>query len=277
VKRLTLAAQKVAAGDLEPRIEVKSQDEIGQLAVAFNQMAGALARDRELRRNLIADVTHELRTPLSVLQGNLEAMLDGVLPTNPEEIASLRDETALLARLVSDLSMLSLAEAGQLKLERIPTDLGALISRSIEPLRLQAESQGINLTAEISPGLPLTNVDSDRIEQVVRNLVGNALRYTPGGGSITVRANPGASGFIQVQVQDTGTGITKEDLPYVFDRFYRAEKSRNRSSGGSGIGLAIVKQLVEAHGGKVWAESAPGKGAVFSFSLPHSSSQAHFN
>lgn len=272
VRRLTQAARGVAAGQLEQRIPVSSKDEIGQLSTAFNQMADTLSRQQELRRTMVADIAHELRTPLSVIQGNLEAMLDGVLPTSPEEIASLRDETALLSRLVSDLRLISLAEAGQLKLERVPTSLVELINRVVEPMRLQAVATNIELTVEVSPDLPLINVDPDRISQVIRNLVANALRYTSAGCCVSIhvdhhKAN-GSSGEVTVQVSDNGPGIPAEDLLYVFDRFYRSDKSRSRENGGSGIGLAIVKQLVEAHGGKVAVESRPGSGASFSFTLP---------
>lgn len=269
VQRLTSAAQKIAAGDLSQRIPTQSQDEIGALATSFNQMADSLAQHEELRRNLIADVAHELRTPLTVIQGNLEAMLDGVLPTSPQEIATLRDETALLARLVADLRLLSLAEAGQLKLERVKTDPAELVARAVEPFRVQAQSSQVELTVEIAPNLPSISMDADRIAQVIRNLLSNALRHTPSGGRVTVTCGRDQSHNLLVMVADTGEGIPPVDLPFVFDRFYRADKSRSRASGGSGIGLAIVKQLVEAHGGQVWAESQPRQGATFGFTLPY--------
>lgn len=268
VQKLTLAAQKIAAGDLQQRIPTQSQDEIGTLAMAFNQMADSLAQHEELRRNLIADVAHELRTPLTVIQGNLEAMLDGILPTNSQEIATLRDETALLARLVADLRLLSLAEAGQLKLERVETDLAELTARAVEPFHLLAQSNQIELVKNIAPNLPSVSVDADRIAQVIRNLLNNALRHTPEGGKVSVTCKQDTRQGILITISDTGEGIPPDDLPYVFDRFYRADKSRSRASGGSGIGLAIVKQLVEAHGGKVWVESQPGQGATFGFTLP---------
>lgn len=268
VQRLTSAAQKIAAGDLSQRIPTQSQDEIGTLAESFNQMADSLAKHEELRRNLIADVAHELRTPLTVIQGNLEAMLDGILPINPQEIATLRDETALLARLVSDLRLLSLAEAGQLKLERVSTDPAELVARAVEPFRVQAQSSRVELTVETAPNLPSINVDADRIAQVIRNLLSNALRHTPPGGQVTVTCGKDKSHNLLVTVADTGEGIPLDDLPFVFDRFYRADKSRSRTSGGSGIGLAIVKQLVQAHGGKVWVESQPGRGATIGLLLP---------
>lgn len=272
VRALTKASRNIAAGDLEQRVSVTSGDEIGQLALTFNQMADALARDQRLRRTMMADIAHELRTPLSVIQANLEAMQDGVLPADPQEIAVLQDETQILARLVADLRLLSLAEAGQLKLELAPTDLSDLVSRSVDHLRVQAEANEVALTVDAPPDLPLLDVDADRLEQVFSNLLGNALRYTPAGGRITVREGirpvEGLSRAVVVEVADTGKGIDAADLPYVFDRFYRADKSRNRASGGSGIGLALVKQLVDAHKGRVWVESEPGAGATFAVALP---------
>lgn len=272
VRAVTAAAQRVAAGDLEQRVPVTTQDEIGQLARSFNQMADALALDRQLRRHMIADIAHELRTPLSVIQGNLEAMLDGVLPAEPQEIASLHEETVLLARLIGDLRLLSLAEAGQIKLERTPTDLGALAGRLVDHLHVQAAANQVTLTADMPPELPLVPADPDRLGQVLSNLLTNALRYTPPGGRITVRArghrDAGQAPTVVLQVTDTGSGIDPADLPYVFDRFYRADPSRTRTGGGSGIGLALVKHLVEAHGGRVWVESQVGQGATFSLALP---------
>jgi two-component system OmpR family sensor kinase/two-component system sensor histidine kinase BaeS len=268
VQKLTSAAQKIAAGDLKQRIPNQSQDEIGTLAIAFNQMADSLAKHEELRRNMIADVAHELRTPLTVIQANLEAMLDGVLPTSPQEIATLRDEAALLTRLVADLRLLSLAESGQLKLERVETNIIELITHAVEPFRLQAQSSKVELNLELASSLSPIELDVDRITQVIRNLLSNALRHTSTGGQVTVTCKHVTSQQLLITVSDTGEGISPDDLPYVFDRFYRADKSRSRSSGGSGIGLAIVKQLVEAHGGKVWVESQPGRGTTFGFTLP---------
>lgn len=273
IRTVTAAAQRIAAGQLEQHVPVTSQDEIGRLAAAFNQMVDALAYDQQLRRTMIADIAHELRTPLSVIQANLEAMLDGVLPADPQEIASLHDEATLLARLVADLRLLSLADAGQLKLEHAPTDLGKVIEKVVAHLQLQAETHGVTIATEVSPTLPLVAADADRIGQVLGNLLSNALRYTPTGGRITVCAfaevERNTESVVVVEVTDTGSGIAPADLPYVFDRFYRADKSRTRTSGGSGLGLAIVKQLVEAHGGYITAQpNMAGQGVTFTFTLP---------
>ena len=268
IQKLTTAAQKIASGDLKQRITTQSQDEIGTLATTFNQMADSLAKHEELRRNMIADVAHELRTPLTVIQGNLEAMLDGVLPTSPQEIATIRDEAALLTRLVADLRLLSLAESGQLKLERVRTNIAELTTHAVEPFHLQAQSSQVELKLELASNLPQVEVDTDRITQVIRNLLSNALRHTPEGGQVTISCERDTPHQVVITVSDTGEGISPADLPFVFDRFYRADKSRSRISGGSGIGLTIVKQLVEAHGGTVWVENQPPRGTTFGFSLP---------
>jgi signal transduction histidine kinase len=259
IRSMTRAAQQIARGDLSQRVKVASKDEVGVLANTFNQMAQTLEQDRAQRRNMTADIAHELRTPISIIQANLEAMLDGVLPSSPDEIASLRDESALLARLVDDLRLLSLAEAGQLKLVKSSTDINDLLQHTAEQFRPQAEDRHIILKVEEAENLPLVEVDTDRISMVIRNLLNNALRYTPPGGQVTLKSslneNEGETRKLRIDVIDTGTGIEPKDLPYVFDRFYRADVSRSRGTGGTGIGLAIVKQLVEAHGGQVFVES----------------------
>jgi two-component system OmpR family sensor kinase/two-component system sensor histidine kinase BaeS len=272
VRQVTAAAQAMTAGKLDQRVAVRSRDEIGQLAGAFNQMADALVQQQQLRRNLIADVAHELRTPLSVIQGNLEAMLDGVLPLGVDEIASLHEETMLLTRLVNDLRLLSLAEAGQLTLARQTVAIDELLYRAVAPLQPQADMSEITLAVQAAPALGPVAVDADRVVQVLSNLLQNALRYTGAHGTICVSAAAAANAAgepeVLITVADSGSGIDASDLPHVFDRFYRGDKSRSRTSGGTGIGLALAKQLVEAHGGRIWVESTLGRGSTFRFTLP---------
>ncbi len=276
IRTVTEAASNIANGKLHQRVPVKSNDEVGTLARTFNQMADSLERDQHLRQSMIADIAHELRTPVTILQANLEGMLDGVLPSSPEEIASLRDEVDLLSRLIADLRLLSLAEAGQLKLEKTMVPARRIVELAIEGFQMQAAEQKVNLVTDVADGLPPVFVDADRMNMVLRNLISNALRYTPENGEIVVHASQ-KDGEAILNVTDTGRGIAVEDLPYVFDRFYRADKSRSRSSGGSGIGLAIVKQLVEAHGGKVlvkspvYSNSVQEKGGTcFTIQMPYS-------
>ncbi len=277
LRQLKKAASAIAHGDLKQRVNITSHDELGELGQTFNHMAESLANAETQRQHLVADVAHELRTPLAAIQGTLEGMQDGILPLDEEQIAALHTEATLLNRLVGDLRLLSLAEAGQLKLERQAVEPGDFIQQVAERLKSQANPKTVRLETEIQAGLPPVWIDSDRITQVLNNLIGNALRYTPEGGTITVQVAcpPGDGSLLRVSVIDTGAGIDPENVPYVFDRFYRADKSRTRSSGGSGLGLAIVKQLVEAHGGSVQAESPifygedhQGFGTKISFTLP---------
>jgi len=276
VRKLRKAATSIAAGDLDQRVNIRSRDELGELGKSFNQMAESLSKAEIQRQHMIADVAHELRTPLAAMQGTLEGMQDGLLSMDREQVDALFAETTLLTRLVGDLRLLSLADAGELKLELQDVEPGELFSQILERAKTQTQAKNITLGIGIQPHLPLLHIDSDRITQVMNNLIGNAVRFTPEGGSIQVDvARPAAGNGISVSVTDSGPGIDAQDLPYIFDRFYRAEKSRARSSGGSGLGLAIVKQLVEAHGGRVSAESPVFKGANngaygtrISFTLP---------
>ncbi len=267
IETLTAAARRMEKGDLSQRVEVQSNDEIGELARAFNAMADGLTRLEELRRNMVTDVAHELRTPLSNIQGYLEALQDGVVEPKREVIDSLHEEAMLLNRLVDDLQELALAEAGQLKLECQPVAPADLVNRAIEAVRAQATAGGITLQTDLPADLPLVDVDPQRIGQVLGNLLNNALTHTPSGREIVVAARPGES-EVEVSVSDTGEGIPPEHLPYIFERFYRADKSRSRATGGTGLGLAIAKQLVEAHGGRIEVESEVGRGTQFTFILP---------
>jgi len=267
LRRLTTAASGIAAGDLSQRVPAEGEDELAALGQAFNGMAENLEEAEALRRHVMADVAHELRTPLAVIQGNLQAMLDGVYPVDQEQIASLYDETRLLTRLVDDVRDLALAEAGQLRLERAPLDLRAVAQSAVSSFAAPAEGAGITLRLDAAPAPVMVEGDADRLGQVLRNLVSNALRHTPAGGEVDVVVAPGDPG-VQMVVRDTGSGIAPEDIPHVFDRFYRAEKSRSRRGGGSGLGLAIARQLVLAHGGEIAVASQPGAGATFTVTLP---------
>ena len=268
MRRLTLSARRIAAGDFSQRVPQKTKDEVGELSSAFSSMAEQLDKNEQIRRQLLADVAHELRTPLSVIQGNLEAWLDGVITPTPAQIASAHDETVLLSRLVTDLRDLSLAETGQLQLHPVLTNLADLTNAEIASIESRFQEQQISLHCDLPPDLPPVSIDGERIRQVLRNLLDNALRYTPAGGIIRVGASSTPPGWVTWCVSDTGSGIHPEDLPHIFDHFYKTDRSRRRGRGGSGIGLAIVKQLVEAHGGKVWVESLPGEGSSFFFTLP---------
>jgi signal transduction histidine kinase len=212
-------------------------------------------------------VAHELRTPLTVVQGNLQAILDGVYPLEMAQVASLYDETRLLTRLVDDLHDLALADAGQLRLERAPVDLAALARSTVDHFAPAASAAGVVLDLEAEEDVPPVEGDAGRLAQVLRNLLANALRHTPAGGRVTVRLER-SGGTVRLQVADTGSGIAPEDLPHVFDRFYRSEKSRGRGTGGAGLGLAIARQLVAAHGGRIEVTSPPGAGTTFTIWLP---------
>ena len=271
LRALTDAAQRLAVGkgqtdgvDSVPQVQVRSQDEIGELGQAFNQMASSLAHQETLRRNLMADIAHELRTPLSVIRSDVEALLDGVYEPSLENLASLHQESLLLSRLVDDLRALAQAEAGQLRLEREATDLSALLERVLAGFECTTDSQSQALCLDLPPDLPPVEADPQRVRQVVANLVSNAQRHAAGAGQIRISALPRGES-VQVSVSDNGPGISPSDLPHVFDRFWRGSSSRAE---GSGLGLAIARELVRAHGGEIWVESTPGQGATFHFTLP---------
>jgi signal transduction histidine kinase len=272
VESLTSAARRMEKGDLTARVKATSSDEIGQLAHAFNAMADGLAKQEQLRRNMVSDVAHELRTPLTNIRGYLEAAKDGLVQPDGALVDNLYEEAILLNRLVNDLQELALAEAGQLHLERQSVKVDDVACATVEVFCPRAEARDVSLHVDVPPDLPLVQADPHRVRQVLRNLLDNALDYTPPGGQVTLAAQQDGA-WVNIQVRDTGPGIAPEHLPYVFERFYRADPSRTRATGGAGLGLAIVKQLVEAHGGRVWAESTLGAGTTFGFTLPLDSSQ----
>jgi signal transduction histidine kinase len=266
LSQLAQAARAFAAHNWDQRVKVGGTEEVAEVSFAFNDMADSLQQAETQRRNLMADVAHELRTPLTVLQGNLRAMLDGVYPLERGEIATLYDETRLLNRLVDDLRELALAEAGQLKLNLQSIDLAALIGSTVTNFMPMAEERGLTLEANIDQTIAV-HADLDRVAQVLRNLIANALWHTPPQGKITVEAQE-IDRMVRVSVSDTGEGIAPEEAAHVFDRFYRADRSRSRHTGGSGLGLAITKSLIEAMGGQIGVESELGTGSRFWFTLP---------
>ena len=272
VRVLSTAAHRLGRGDFSQRVEVADKGELGDLAGTFNSMASDLERAEQLRRNMVADVAHELRTPLTNLRGYLEAARDGVVAPDDKTIQLLDEEASLLSRLVNDLQELSLAEAGELKMVFEERDVTELINQTVDSVREQAKSKGVSLTEEQAEGLPNVRIDSLRIAQVVRILLDNALAHTASGDSITVSAGL-ADEWVEVTVSDSGKGISEDELPNIFERFYRVDPSRARATGGSGLGLTIARRLVEAHGGSITARSEPGEGSRFSFTIPASAQE----
>ncbi len=267
LRELTAATQAMATGQLGQRVTVRSQDEIGTLAASFNQMSADLARSSQLRKQMTADLAHDLRTPLSLLRGYTEGLKDNRLQATPAIYSLMHGEVEHLQRLVEDLRLLSLADAGELSLNRRAVDPAALVERTGLAYMVQAEEQGLALRVKAAENLPSIIVDTGRITQVLNNLVSNALRHTTQGEIVlSVSAEKGS---VQLKVSDTGSGIPPEDLPFVFDRFYRADKSRQRTGDtSSGLGLAIAKAFVEAHGGIITVESIPGRGTTFTLTFP---------
>jgi len=274
VRQMMAASQRVADGHYEERVLVRGtlppeeMDELDQLAVTFNQMAARLERTESMRRQLIGDVAHELRTPLSTIKGSLEGLMDGMLEPDEANLQQLHREAERLQRLVADLQELSRVEAGAFELRLQPASVGDLIASAAERLGRQFEDKGVSLEVDLPPDLPSVLADEDRIGQVLLNLLGNALQYTPAGRAVRIGAR-GAAAEVQFEIQDEGIGIPAEHLQHIFTRFYRVDPSRSRAGGGSGIGLTIAKHLVERQGGRIWAESlGAGQGSRFTFSLP---------
>jgi two-component system OmpR family sensor kinase/two-component system sensor histidine kinase BaeS len=270
------AADALAEGDLSARVPVEGSPEFRSLARSFNRMAEALETADRQRRELLADIAHELRTPLTIVQGNLEGLRDGVYTPTQEHLELVLDETQKLSRLVEDLRLLTLAEAGQLPLDLQPVDVSLLLADVRDAFGVPADEAGIALKLEAAGSLPTLFADPQRLGQILGNLVTNALRHTPPGGEVVLGAGlcseeaeaPG----VEIWVADTGRGIPPEDLPHVFERFWRGDAARSHQAGaGSGLGLTIARSLVELHGGRIWAESAglPGEGTTVKLVLPH--------
>jgi signal transduction histidine kinase len=269
LNNLAAAARSIGRRNLEPRVKETGTAEMIAVARAFNEMVDDLQQAEQLRRNLLADVAHELRTPLAVLQANLRAILDEVYPLEQAEIARLYEQTRFLSRLVNDLHELAQAEAKQLPLNRHETDLAQLARTTTEAFRPEAEAKGVLLQLQVASAVPDIVVDAARLTQVLQNLLANAMRHTPSGGVISIHIEPDTD-VVCLTVADTGDGIPPEHLPHIFDRFYRADPARSRDRGGTGLGLAIARAIVEAHGGQIKASSSgvAGQGSAFTVQLP---------
>ena len=267
VKALTSATRQFGKGDFSRRVDYKDKGELGELARSFNSMADDLEHTERLRRNMVADVAHELRTPLSNLKGYLEAISDGVVKLDEDTIQLLNEEASSLSRLVNDLQELSLADAGEINLIIQPEDVSRLVNEAVTAMQTKAMTKGLTIFNDLPSTFPVVDIDSHRIKQVLLNLLDNAVAHTDPGGRITLTTRQQGN-QIHISVADTGEGIPAKELPLIFERFYRVDKSRTRATGGSGLGLTIVKRLVEAHGGTIEVKSQPGQGSTFTFTIP---------
>lgn len=273
VREMMKASARIAEGNYQERVQVPGYpgkgelDELAQLALRFNQMAYKLEQTESMRRQLIGDVAHELRTPLTIIKGSMEGLIDGVLPPEESTYQEVYREADRLQRLVTDLQQLSRVEAGSEELKPRPVRVHALVEGTISKLKHQYREKNVALEVQLHSDLPAVFVEEDRIAQVLTNLLGNALQYTPPRGQVVVKGKH-VGNEVYISVTDTGIGISAEHLPHLFTRFYRVDKSRSRAGGGSGVGLTISKHWVEAHGGRIWAESEGiGKGSTFTFTL----------
>lgn len=267
LRDMAQAAHRMETGDYSQRVSTDSRDEVGQLAVAFNRMSSELESLERLRRDLVANVSHELKTPISALRAHLENLLDGVERPDPETLQVMLAQSERLGRLVDQLLDLSRLESGDVPLERGNVELAPLVAEVLSEIEVARPERGVRLADAVPRDIPPVFADRERVHQVLFNLLDNAVRFTPEGGRVTVSASR-HNGSVDVVVADTGPGIAPEDLPRVFERFYRVDESRSRDDGGTGIGLAIARSVVEAHGGRIWAESEPGRGSTFTFELP---------
>jgi two-component system sensor histidine kinase BaeS len=271
LRNLSRAAEQIEQGNFDQQVPVETKDEVGHLAAIFNRMAETLAVNTSLRRQFLANIAHELRTPLAIIQGHLEGMVDGVIEPSTEQLSSLHEEAIRLNRLITDLRDLSLAEVRQLALEKSITNVNQIVSRALYMLKPLADAKDIRVNCALDEKLPEIAADAGRISQVFYNILVNAIRYSPEKGIVkvvTMLVDKEGQSWLKISVEDNGPGIAPEDISHIFDHFYRGDKSRDRKSGGSGLGLAIVKQLVEIHGGQVAVESKLGKGSIFQVLLP---------
>ena len=270
LQELSAAARRAATGDLSHKVEVNAKDEIGELAESFNRMMDDLERLMANRKQMTADIAHELRTPISIILGHADGVSDGVLEPSQENFEIIRDEALHLERLVSDLRTLSQADVGELPLEIVPFEVQSFLSEVVKAASTGLREKRIGLNVDAEPDLPAVKADQDRILQVVRNILDNAIRYTPEGGQIEVRAYMVDEGRVCFSIQDNGPGLEPDELSRIFNRFYQVDSARTRDKNGSGLGLAIAKSIVEQHGGEIWADSSPGEGLRISFTLPGS-------
>jgi signal transduction histidine kinase len=267
LRDMARAARRMETGDYTARVRTTSRDEVGQLAAAFNNMSAELESLERLRRDLVANVSHELKTPISALRAHLENLLDGVEKPDPETLEVMLSQSERLGRLIEQLLDLSRIESGELRLNRTAVALHPLVRAVLSEIEVARADRGVRVRDVVPDDLPPVLVDAERVHQVLFNLVDNAVRFTPPGGDVTVEACRAADGC-RIAVRDTGPGIAPEHLPRLFERFYRADAARARGDGGTGIGLAIARSVVEAHGGRIHAESSVGRGSVFTFDLP---------
>jgi len=267
LRDMATAARRMEAGTYEVRVETTSRDEVGQLAHAFNRMSGELARLEESRRDLVANVSHELKTPITAIRAHLENLLDGVEQPDPDTLGVMLAQTERLGRLVEQLLDLSKLESGEVPLHRDEVMLAPLVQQVVSEIEVARAGKDVHIEQDIPRDLPPLNADAERVHQVLFNLVDNAVRFVPEGGEVTIAAHR-HDGDVEISVADNGVGIPREHLPRLFERFYRGDSARSRDDGGTGIGLAIARSVVEAHGGTIRAQSEPGIGSVFSFDLP---------
>jgi signal transduction histidine kinase len=268
LRDMAQAAKRMETGDYSTRVHTRSRDEVGQLAEAFNTMSAELEGVERLRRDLVANVSHELKTPITAIRAHLENLLDGVEQPDPETLQVMLSQSERLGRLVDQLLDLSRLESGDVPLDREQVPLAPLVHQVLSEIDVARADRGVDVSSDVSEDLPPAWVDRERVHQVLFNLVDNAVRFTPSGGAVTVSAHR-HNGSVEIEVHDTGVGIPAEHLPKLFERFYRVDTSRSRGEeGGTGIGLAIARSVVEAHGGRIHADSEPGLGSTFTFELP---------
>jgi signal transduction histidine kinase len=267
LRDMAAAARRLSLGDYRARVSTDRRDEVGQLAAAFNRMSQELEQVERSRRDLVGNVSHELKTPIAAIRAHLENLMDGVERPDRETLQVMFAQSDRLSRLVDQLLDLSKLESGEVPLHRTDVEVEPLIDRVLSEIEVSSGGKGVRLSRAVPENLPAIDADAERVHQVLFNLVDNAVRFTPGGGHVTVSAHR-HDGQVEIRVVDTGVGIGGEHLPRLFERFYRVDPARAREGGGTGIGLAIARSVVEAHGGQIRAESEPGRGSTFSFDLP---------